>query len=438
MTLYRECLKYPNISFVWSQQVRALKTEGGRITGVESENLRTGQPRDFSASAVILATGGFQSNLQMVQEFWPEQIQFPDQLFAASGINAVGSGLALAEEVGGELTYLNHQWNYSTGIPDPRYPQSKRGLFSRTTNAIWVNMDGERFVNESSSHKFAFPLVTRQKTSSFWAVFDEPGRETFAIRGTTAWENPQKIIFEEYPHVVQEADSLEALARLIGLPPEVLGETVARYNQMVEKGIDEEFGRFDSRRTPSDEIFLEPHTPQKIQSPPFYAIRTYPITRKSLGGVWIDSSARALAQRGEPIPGLYAVGEVAGFGQLNGKAGLEGTFLGPSIVTGRVGGRTAVADLKTRPSPPSRLAADSRGSLGVDGTAENAACLRCHNLSALVNQNRTGFQHFEYAHQVVLRRNDRCMECHAEFSPVVETAHEFDRRAQVENCTLCH
>ena len=438
-TLYRECLQYPNITFTWNHKVTSLVKENNQVVGVWTENLRSGQRLRFPASAVVLATGGFQSNLHMVQEFWPDNLRFPDRLLMSAGINALGSGHALAQEVGGVLGYMDHQWNYSTAVPDPRYPGSDRGLFARSPLALWVNVEGKRFVNESESYKVTFPAVVNQESSSFWAIFDEEGREQFQMRGTTGWENPAQVIFEKYPELVKTAPSVEELAVSIGVPPSVLKTTVDRYNSMVEKGKDEDFGRFDSARLPSEEILLNPHDPQKIERPPFYGLRTYPVTRKSMGGVLIDVSGRVLDRNGNPIKSLYAVGELTGFGRVNGKAGLEGTFLGPSIVTGRVGARTAVAELEQKPTKISKKTAHSiRPFPEADKSVDNQACLRCHDLPQLVAEKRPGFDHFERSHGLVLERQDRCVSCHAEFVPVDMESHRFDRAAQVDNCLLCH
>ncbi len=438
-TLYRECLQYPNITFTWNHRVSSLVKENNQVVGVWAENLRSGQRLSFPAAAVVLATGGFQSNLQMVREFWPDNLRFPDRLLLSSGINALGSGHALAQEVGGVLSYMDHQWNYSTAVPDPRYPGTDRGLFARSPAAIWVNVEGERFVSESESYKVTFPAVVNQESSSFWAIFDREGREQFQMRGTTGWEDPAQVVFEKFPELVKRASSVEELAVTIGVPPGVLKTTVDRYNSMVKKGKDEDFGRFDSARLPSEEILVNPHDPQKIEQPPFYALRTFPVTRKSMGGVLIDISGRVLDRKGDPIKGLYAVGELTGFGRVNGKAGLEGTFLGPSIVTGRVGARTAVAELEQKPAKISRKTGhSSRSSSEADASVDNQACLRCHNLPQLVTAKRAGYDHFERAHGLVLERQDNCVSCHAEFVPVNMESHRFDRTAQAGNCELCH
>ena len=88
----------------------------------------------------------------------------------------------------------------------------------------------------------------------------------------------------------------------------------------------------------------------KIATPPYYAMQTFPLTRKSMGGVAIDMQCRVLDNHKQVIPGLYAVGELTGLAGINGKAALEGTFLGPCIVTGRVAAREVmnqpVADIE--------------------------------------------------------------------------------------------
>ena len=435
-SIYRECLKYPNITFTWNHKVTGLVKENGRVAGVQAENVRSGASLKVRASAVILATGGFQSNLEMVREFWPENLKFPERILLSSGIEATGSGLGLAQEAGARLDYLDHQWNYSSGMPDPRYPGTDRGLFARSSAAIWVNMDGQRFVNESDSVKVTTPAVINERTSGYWAVFDAAGMEQLAVRGTTGWDDPKKVLLERYPHVVPSAASIGELARVIGLEPDALTATVDRYNSMVDKGEDEDFDRFRSTSSPARDLIRQAHTPARIDQAPFYALHTFAVTRKSMGGVLIDLSGRVLDTVGQPIPGLYAVGEVTGFGQINGRAGLEGTFLGPAILTGRVGGREALAALGN--TSAKKMTGELPRSSHTSSSIKNEVCLRCHPLAKLVATERPGYLHFERAHRIVLERNDPCIQCHGEFDPVPTGSHQFDRLAQVENCSLCH
>jgi hypothetical protein len=280
------------------------------------------------------------------------------------------------------------------------------------------------------------PAVIDQKTSSYWAIFDAPGLEQLAVRGTTAWEDPKQVLLEKYPQVLPSAGSIRELAQIIGLGPDPLKATVDRYNSMVERGEDEDFDRFSSTPSPAKELIRQAYTPRKIEKPPFYALHTFAVTRKSMGGVLIDLSGRVLDSKEQPIPGLYAVGEVTGFGQINGKAGLEGTFLGPAIVTGRVGGREALAALGE--TPAREVTQPLRPSAHTNASISNDVCLRCHPVARLIATKRPGYLHFERAHGIVLERNDQCIQCHGEFDPVPTGSHQFDRLAQVENCSFCH
>ena len=247
--IYRECLKWPNVTFIWNHKVTGLVKAQGRVVGVQAINVRSQEELVLRASAVVLATGGFQTNLKMVRQFWPDHLQFPERLLVSSGFNALGSGHALAQEAGGTIQDMDHQWNYSTGIPDPRHPGTNRGFFAKSPAAIWVNVQGERFVNESGSTKMTFPAVVNQESSRFWAVFDEAGRKKLEIRGTAS-DDPEEMILQLSPDLIKRADSIEQLAVATGLDVMTLQSTVNRFNRFVEKGEDEDFQRFERTRTP--------------------------------------------------------------------------------------------------------------------------------------------------------------------------------------------
>jgi hypothetical protein len=144
-----------------------------------------------------------------------------------------------------------------------------------------------------------------------------------------------------------------------------------------------------------------------------------------------------LNKDGEPIPGLFAVGELAGFGGINGWAGLEGTFLGPSIVTGRVAAQTALASMSL-PAPEQPEAAPEPPSDPAVASFGNDACTSCHALEALVTLDRPGYRHFEVSHRVVLDRSLQCRDCHAGMDPYRVDAHTTDRWLESTTCAHCH
>ena len=132
----------------------------------------------------------------------------------------------------------------------------------------------------------------------------------------------------------------------------------------------------------------------------------------------IEVSGGVIDRNGSPIKRWYGVGELTGCGRVNGEAGLEGTFLGPSIVTGRVGARNAVAELEQKSANFSRKSAHSSRSFPEgEPSVDNQACLSCHDLPQLVATKRPGYDHFERAYGLVLERQDRCVSCHSEFVP---------------------
>jgi succinate dehydrogenase/fumarate reductase flavoprotein subunit len=135
-------------------------------------------------------------------------------------------------------------------------------------------------------------------------------------------------LLETSPYV-RKADTLADLAKRIDVEGPAFLNTVERYNKAFARGLkhEPEFGKSLKASKPFD-------------TAPFYAMQIFPMARKNLGGVKTDLQCRVLDKHFEPIEGLYAAGEVAGMagGHINGRAGLEGTMLGPSIFSGRVAG----------------------------------------------------------------------------------------------------
>lgn len=417
--IYRECLTYDKIRFFWNCQAIELLTQDQIVKGVLTRNLRTGVERELRARAVILATGGFQNNLDMVRDYWPDNLRFPERILTGSGRNSVGFGHKMAAQAGAHFVKMDHQWNYFTGIPDPRYPDTSRGLNAANMYGIIVNAEGRRFANLHNWAKEVMPLLLRQEKATLWFVFDESSKREFVIAGTD-WGDFKKVdkLILRNQELVKSAGSLERLARLAGLPPRQLAETIKRYNELVDRGSDVDFGRFGPERPE----FSNKASP-RIDQPPFYAMQTYPLTRKSMGGVAIDGSCRVLDRKGKVISGLYAVGELTGLAGINGKAALEGTFLGPCIITGQVAARMILSE----PVSPVKT---------LNQTRDN--CLSCHDVTSEIDDTRPGYWHYEQSHQIVLERGTDCRQCHAELSPYREETHQINRQVLATSCAACH
>lgn len=420
--IYRKCVGLPNVEFMWNTRAVQLIQEDTDVVGVRVRHERTQLESEIRARRVVLATGGFQNNLDMVRASWPIQFRFPDKILVGSGVNSIGLGHHMARELGAELVHMDRQWNYFTGIPDPRYPGTNRGLNAANMYGILVNVDGRRFANLLRWTKEVMPAFLQQPQATAWFIFDSASKEHLVVSGSD-WAAASKVesqILQNQELVVQ-ANSLEQLAKQAGLPSEQLVDTVTRYNAMVDAGVDQDFGRFG----PDDPLgrAMSP----KISQPPFYAMRTYPLTRKSMGGVAIDAACRVLDRRQQPIPGLYAVGELTGLALINGKSALEGTFLGPCIVTGRVAARHIIGELLLVPND--------------DGLAitSSAVCLECHDMQKHVAEPRNGYWHFEKVHAAVISDTaTHCIDCHAELSPFQDDQHRIDPGNLANTCGRCH
>jgi uncharacterized protein len=440
--VYRACLANPDISFAWNTQATDLILEAGRVVGVRTRNTRTGETGTYHSRAVILATGGFQSNLALVRRHWPKDTPVPERLLAGSGINSMGSGLELASKVGGASSNLDHQWNYQRGLPDPRSPGAERGLNAGVSDSLWVNAQGKRFVNEDASSPETLHALLQQRPATYWAIFDDATKGSLFVVGT-GWN---RAAIDHWivnnPELLKRGNSIPDLAAQTGLPADTLAATVARYNAMVSDGHDSDFGRFAKRPAggPTDQS-----APPKIEKPPYYALELFPLTRKSMGGIAIDRLARVVSTANRSIPGLYAAGEAAGLAGINGKAALEGTFLGPSVLTGRVAGRTAAAQIKSTTlvtrEPPTATPSSSPDTTVLGGTPPGTSrdCVACHNLGALVSTPRAGYWHFERSHRLVIENKLECAQCHGGMSPTFDPQrHRIDRLLQSRICSTCH
>lgn len=419
LPMLREALGREPIAFAWNHEATRLLLGRGRVTGVVARDLRSGRMLTLRAPAVVIATGGFESNDQLVRTHWPTGQAVPQPLYVGSGEFATGGGLALATAAGAALTRLDRQLVYVTGMRNPRDPTGRRGLLVQNAAAIMVDQAGRRFVNEAAPSKAIESLVLSRSPPSYWLVFDAASRSQLMIRGGP-WLDARTIAAEIMPDpaLVKQADSLEALAGAAGLPPAAFAATVARYNESLAQGRDADFARFGPN--------VAGRLPPPLATPPYYAIELHPMTRKSMGGIAIDHDARALDEQQRPVPGLYAAGEATGVAGINGSHGGAGTFLGPSLLIGRIAGRTAAADVAPVAGapppvlPPAADPADAR------------------ELAERIGAPRAGYWHFAQLHRLVLARNETCSTCHDESFPPAPATTRAQQLAQVRSCSRCH
>ncbi len=429
--MMRTAFSRANLDFRWNTEVTSLINRNGGVHGVRVRDLRTGREGELRAPAVIIATGGWQSDLAFVRREWSPSVPQPPRLYGGAGHFATGSGIRLGQEVGGGTTRMDQQVIFGSGLPDPQDPTGTRALQTENPSAIWVNASGRRFISEQAPSKLADAAVLQQSPATHWLIFDADGLRTLRIRDAVWLGNPAGIAPLKAAGLIRQADSLTALATGAGLPEMALEATVQRWNDAVAAGSDADFGRFNSAAP-------DP-TARTVRRSPFYAIQLFPMTRKSMGGLAIDSSARVVDAAGRPVRGLYAAGEVTGVAGINGRYGGEGTFLGPSVFLGRLAGRAVSGGSDALRIGPKPVAPPATLKVSVDPEYRAGALTAPPGaLPQLINAQRPGYWHFEVAHRIVVERDLDCTACHTPVWPTSPANSLAQRELQLNACSTCH
>ena len=322
------------ISWHFRTRMTDLVMAAGRVVGLLSEGPEG--PREYRAEAILIASGGFNNNPEMVRQH-ASNLPPGSRILLGGGYGALGQGHKILERVGAQFVNMDAIWMYPYATPDYRDPNGLRGLVCRGLEGdLWVNRQGERFHNEDlRGGATGAVALLRQEPATCWSIIDARIAACYNVahpryrHGSTALRDRLWELLDESPFIAR-GDTPRELAAAAGLDG-ALGETISAHNRRLAAGLetDPDFGRSLKG--------LEP-----LAEPPFYAIQFFPLARKNLGGVRTDLECRVLDNQDRPIPGLFAAGEVAGMagGRINGRAALEGTMFGPSIFSGRVAGRS--------------------------------------------------------------------------------------------------
>ena len=307
---------------------------------------------------VVLSSGGFEANEGMKQEYW----QLMPVLTAANKYNT-GDGIRMAQEVGADLWHMWHfHGSYGFRHPDPNYPYGIRvkrfpdwvpgdsdanmvGADMVDVPVAWilVNRDGKRFMNEQPPYlqdTGARPFedmdtVTQQfRNIPAWLICDEEGRKLYPL-GNPAYNDrdvhmewSDDNLKELEMGILKRADTIEELAEITGMPTDALTATIDRWNTMTEARSDDEHGRPPGSMVP-------------IASPPFYVGEIWPIVSNTQGGPKHDGKQRIIDVHGDPIPRLYAAGEMGScFGHLY----LAGGNIAECLISGWTAGRGVAAE----------------------------------------------------------------------------------------------
>ncbi len=316
--------------------VKKILKQENRITGVIAED-KSGEPIQAEAKAVIIATGGFGNNPEMIKKY--TGYEWGNDLFSFRIPGLEGDGIRMAWEVGAAPTEMTMEMIY--GMPGELNP-ALHETFRQPH--LMVNLMGERFFNEEVMPNTTFTgnAISRQKKRTAFLIFDENVKKHMETIGYdfvsvvfpfTKVENLDALIREACDKGYKDvfvADSLEELAGKTGIDPAGLKRTVAEYNRFCEKGHDDIFNK--SYR------LLRP-----VKTPRFYAARLLPGAYGTLGGIKINHKTEVLDRDWKKIPGLYAVGTDSC--TIYGDSYvfiLPGNTMGFAINSGRIAGENAI------------------------------------------------------------------------------------------------
>jgi 3-oxosteroid 1-dehydrogenase len=324
-------------------KLESLITEQGRVSGVVVT--QDGQVRKLLARCgVVLATGGFESNQALREQYLPAPTQ-ADWTAAPRGNE--GDGLKAGLAVGAATGLMNMTWGAPT-VPVPGAASATAVFVERSLpGCVVVNGQGRRFGNEAAPYTDFVNAVQADhaKTGASvpcWLVFDARFRKSYPCGPLmpSSIAPDGKLPAEWLNNVYWKADTLAALAEQIGVDAQGLAQTVSKMNEYAQTGVDTEFGKGNNA---FDRYYADPKVkPNPCLAPivdaPFYAVRLYPGEIGTKGGLLTDEAARVLRADGSVIRGLYAVGNCSAAVMGKTYAG-AGATLGPAMTFGYLAAR---------------------------------------------------------------------------------------------------
>ncbi len=326
------------VTFYYNTSGKKLITDGkGNVVGVIAEG-KGKKTMEFRSKAVIIATGGFANNKEMVKEY----AGFGDELVIVGNINKVGEGIKMAWEAGAASEGEGVLQLYRPGVPGESTTSHLNAAGRQPY--LWVNQDGQRFCDESLALQWPWAgnALANQRGRIMYNVFDENTKTYLMEKGidlgvgvmvpvTTKLVNIDKDlargIEKGYAFI---GSSINDLAKKTGMDPKALQATIDEYNASCAAFRDKLFAK-------------DPKYMQPVKEAKFYAIKLYPATLGTLGGIKINENTQAVNKDNQPIGGLFAAGNCAG-GMYGDSYDLKipGGTLGFAVNSGRIAGENAL------------------------------------------------------------------------------------------------
>ncbi len=314
-----------DIDLALDTRVEALLTnDAGEVTGLRAGN------QDLGCRAVVVATGGFGANEELIAELLPSAAAARDWAWYIGSPFARGDGLEMGRDIGAAIDGFDHGLLLLT-------PGFSHDLEIFLPGWIMlVDAEGRRFVDETAPYPMMAGLFERHGGRA-WAIFDEPARvEAVPDPFNQAYWVNDILAREADAGRIHRADTLLDLGAEAGIDADALEGTVDRYNADAQTG--------------EDTVFLKPSWSgmRAIATPPFYAVEVRPAIIAWTGaGLRIDAGTRVMARNERPIPGLFAAGETVGSLHGDRYIGGGGSF-GPCVVFGRLAGQVAARHMTGR------------------------------------------------------------------------------------------
>ncbi|GAB3670642.1 FAD-binding dehydrogenase [Salinisphaera aquimarina] len=394
----REHMRGGRIIIEFRHQVSRLTVADGRVTGVAGERLAVSTVErgeqsnrevigdfEYAAGAVLVTAGGIGGNHDLVRENWPVERLGKPPAHMISGVphHVDGRMLGITHDAGAAIINSDRMWHYTEGIKNwnPIWP--KHGIrIIPGPSSLWFDADGRRLpapclpgfdtlstLREilATGHDYSWFVLTQKIIEKEFAL---SGSEQNPDMTSEKWKEvlksrlskgapPPVEAFKQHGEDFVVADNLQALVagmnELVGdsrIDHDALRTQIAARDLQIDNPYSKDAqitAIHGARRYIGDKLFRTA-TPHRFLDPangPLIAVRLHVLTRKTLGGLHTNLDGQVLDAGGEPIGGLYAAGEVAGFGGggYHGYNALEGTFLGGCIFSGRCAGRHAAANL---------------------------------------------------------------------------------------------
>ena len=384
------------VTFAHRHQVDELIVSDGVVTGVRGTVLEpSSAPRgvtssrkafgefEFHASAVIVTSGGIGGNTDLVRKNWPKRMgRVPRQLLTGVPAHVDGRMIGITEAAGARVINRDRMWHYTEGITnyDPIWPNHGIRIIPGPSS-LWLDATGQRLPGPlypgfdtlgtlehiaRSGHDYTWFILNAriiEKEFGLSGQEQNPDLTQRSVRQVLSRVRPgapppvQAFVDRGVDFV--QADSLRALVTKMNDVPDVApldystveAEVIARDREVANRFTkDGQITAIRGARAYLPDRLSRVVAPHRLTDPkagPLIAVKLHILTRKTLGGLETDLDSRVLTDGGAPMKGLYAAGEVAGFGGggVHGYRSLEGTFVGGCIFSGRAAGRGAARDI---------------------------------------------------------------------------------------------